>query len=408
MNKLFSGGAVRGERIGKETDFLNDERIARIGGGWAGTIGRDRLNIIIDDGRTTGPEVREIFKSSSGLEFIDGGKATTPQGFFYSMQTQLPGVVVSASHCDDSTAGLKFLDKGQHITEELEERLEENVRRAANGQIGKESKSHSLPNELYEGYFKTLENVIHPNAKKMKFIFDCANGPAREVTERLFPDSKIIGKYGLINDGVGANYPEHLADICDRERPDFGFSFDGDADRVAVWYKGRMLLGDEFIFLATLLLEQDKVVITESSNGGLTNSLKKLGIQTIPVKVGERNILTRMQQEGTEFGGEHSGHFLFNSHLGCSDGMYTAMWLVSQYLERDPNAFDRILDQYQPLYKKELNVEIPREAKQKVETDDKLLSVISFYNFTSNTTVKGRKSNTESKYRVQIPSPSRE
>ena len=52
---------------------------------------------------------------------------------------------------------------------------------------------------------------------------------------------------------------------------------------------------------------------------------KKLGIELIRTKVGDKYVMEEMQARGLSLGGEQSGHLIFSEHLFTGDGLITAL-----------------------------------------------------------------------------------
>ena len=65
------------------------------------------------------------------------------------------------------------------------------------------------------------------------------------------------------------------------------------------------------------------------SNIGFGIALKKLGIEQIVTKVGDRYVLEEMQEKGASIGGEDSGHVIFLGHHTTGDGIITALQVMA-------------------------------------------------------------------------------
>ena len=72
-------------------------------------------------------------------------------------------------------------------------------------------------------------------------------------------------------------------------------------------------------------LRGNAVVATVMSNIGLEIALKKLGIELIRTKVGDKYVMEEMQKRNLSLGGEQSGHLIFSEHLFTGDGLITAL-----------------------------------------------------------------------------------
>jgi len=77
------------------------------------------------------------------------------------------------------------------------------------------------------------------------------------------------------------------------------------------------------------ILGNNLVVRTVMSNVGLTNTLEKLGIDSVMTKVGDRYLLEKMRETGATLGGENSGHVIFLQHHTTEDGILTALQVTA-------------------------------------------------------------------------------
>ena len=111
-----------------------------------------------------------------------------------------------------------------------------------------------------------------------------------------------------------------------------GVAFDGDGDRaILVDGEGRVLDGDHVMLMCARQMKTEgrlrgnAVVATVMSNIGLEIALKKLGIELIRTKVGDKYVMEEMQKRDLSLGGEQSGHLIFSEHLFTGDGLITAL-----------------------------------------------------------------------------------
>ena len=176
----------------------------------------------------------------------------------------------------------------------------------------------------------------------MKVIFDGANGAAYKVGPRILND---LGAQVLsigcspngqnINDNCGSTHPELLQQTVKAVGADVGIALDGDGDRVVmVDENGELLDGDQLLFILAMdFKSRDKlrtpVVGTVLSNIGLEIALKDNGIDFLRSKVGDRNILKLLREEGGNLGGEASGHMICMDYAETGDGLITAIQILA-------------------------------------------------------------------------------
>ena len=121
------------------------------------------------------------------------------------------------------------------------------------------------------------------------------------------------------------------------EKAHIGFAFDGDGDRlIAVDEKGIEVDGDDLLALfAKNLLKSKKlnkktVVATIMSNQGFENFLKnKLSVKLIRKNVGDINVISEMQKNNYNLGGEQSGHIILGKYMSTGDGILAALHFLS-------------------------------------------------------------------------------
>ena len=97
---------------------------------------------------------------------------------------------------------------------------------------------------------------------------------------------------------------------------------------------GELLDGDQLLFILAMdFKSRDKlkspVVGTVLSNIGLEIALKNNGIDFLRSKVGDRNILKLLREEGGNLGGEASGHMICMDYAETGDGLITAIQILA-------------------------------------------------------------------------------
>ena len=112
---------------------------------------------------------------------------------------------------------------------------------------------------------------------------------------------------------------------------DIGICLDGDADRLILSdEKGTICDGDQILAALALDMQsrgslQGPVIGTVMSNLGLERCLADAGIAFERAPVGDRYIAQRMQETGSQLGGEPSGHILLPELTRTGDGLIAAL-----------------------------------------------------------------------------------
>lgn len=295
--------------------------------------------------------------SQGGRAIFTGPLPTPGVAFVTNSMRADAGIMISASHNHFEDNGIKIFDSNGHkLPDEVEFELERLI-------FNPDQLAQKIGNEL--GNAKRLDEVIgryivqtksHLDSKisleGMRIVLDCANGAAYKIAPMIFQElGAEVMALGVcpdgtnINDDCGALYPEYCAENVVKYRADLGICLDGDADRlICVDEKGQVIDGDQLIgFIAKYLLDKnelnsgEEVVGTVMSNLGLENYIKQLGLNFHRSKVGDRYIIERMRDHGSTFGGEPSGHLIFNKYSTTGDGILAALKVIEAMKHFDKN-----------------------------------------------------------------------
>ncbi len=288
--------------------------------------------------------------TSMGADAIIIGPIPTPGIAFITTNLDADaGIVISASHNPFEDNGIKIFSKtGFKLTDEQELQIEELIF------SNKISEKLAPPEELGKAYREDdalgryivfLKQTFPRNLslEGMKIVIDCANGATYKVAPVLFKEMRAevislnVDPDGMnINLNCGALHPEDLAKKVLETKADIGLAFDGDGDRlIVVDEKGNILSGDQILAICSKNLKSEGklknniLVTTVMSNMGLSIALKKMGIEQVKSKVGDRYVLEEMQKKDAIIGGEDSGHIIFLDHHTTGDGILSALQLLA-------------------------------------------------------------------------------
>jgi phosphoglucosamine mutase len=259
------------------------------------------------------------------------------------------GVVVSASHNPYQDNGIKvFSGDGFKLSDEIEAEIEHLVLSGKVSQLKPPGHRtgrvycNARAGGAYADFLKECVAFKSDHNGDFKIVLDCAHGATFEIAPRVFSawgfHLKTLNAQpnGVnINDRCGSQHPEALARQVLADKADIGLAFDGDGDRlIAVDDQGEVLSGDRILaILARHLqtrsrLQHNTVVSTVMSNGGLSRTLKELGIRHLRTQVGDRYVMEAMRAAGASLGGEDSGHMILAEHHTTGDGILSALMLV--------------------------------------------------------------------------------
>ncbi|MCT4642689.1 MAG: phosphoglucosamine mutase [Bacteriovoracaceae bacterium] len=286
--------------------------------------------------------------AQGGFAILTGPLPTPGVAFVTKSMRAEAGVMISASHNPFEDNGIKIFDQdGNKLADDVELKLEQMI-------LDPQLIPQMLGNAL--GKAKRLDEVVGRYIVKVKSAFDeklsldnirlivdGANGAAYKVAPWTFEElgAEVISIGNApngtnINKNVGALYPEKCARAVKEYRADLGICLDGDADRIVVCdEKGNVVEGDRLLGVLAKFLKDtnqmadaNEVVGTVMTNLGLEVFIKSLGLNFYRAKVGDRYILERMNQTGSVFGGEPSGHIIFKKFSTTGDGILAALKVI--------------------------------------------------------------------------------
>jgi len=307
-----------------------------------------------------------------GVVVKNAGVITTP-GVAFLARTQDfdAGIVISASHNPWTDNGIKiFGHDGYKLTDNAELEIEREIfalveKPSSATQATPHLESVAALHKSYVDWLKQQVNLrrmnqkMHEKMKRMKVVFDCANGAASEIAAEVFqavgcdavfihhsPDGRNI------NENCGALHPELVAREVALQRAELGVTFDGDADRALFADDhGNVVNGDAVLLLvARHMQSQGKlvgnvVVATTMSNMGLEIALQRSGIQMLRAPVGDKYVLEEMLKSGATLGGEQSGHIIFrDGDATTGDGLLTALRVLEIISESGKSLAELVAD----------------------------------------------------------------
>jgi phosphoglucosamine mutase len=214
-----------------------------------------------------------------------------------------------------------------------------------------------------------------------------------------------------INDGVGALYPEHCAELVKNSGADIGISLDGDADRlILVDEKGNIVDGDfAMAILAVDLhkrnaLQNNTLVTTVMSNLGLRLAMQERGINVIQTNVGDRYVVEEMLRGHYNLGGEQSGHIVMFDHATTGDGLLAALRILS-VMRRSGKTLSELTSIMTKLPQVLVNLRVDRKIpiSELKQTSTLIADIEQCYGSTGRVLV--RYSGTEAKCRIMLEGP---
>jgi phosphomannomutase len=376
MAGVFKAYDIRGRTdIGELTPVL----ARQVGGAFAVLTGAAEI-AVGRDCRESSPELASSLIdgiTGQGASVLDVGEVATDMVYYVSGTRQVPGAVVTASHNPSHYNGIKLCRAGAAPVGQdtgLAE-IEEMVARGIPPGPGGGEVEYV---DVRQGYIDHLLSVVEPEQMSLlRVAVDGGNGMAGVVVEDVFaripPD--LIGLY-LDPDGTFPNHPadplqaENLVDLIalmEREKPDLGVAFDGDADRAFfIDDEGVPLSGSSTTALIArwFLARQPGATIVHNliTSRAVPETVRRHGGNPVRTRVGHSFIKQVMAETGAVFGGEHSGHYYFAANFRADSGML-AMLVLLQVISEADRPLSELRRQVEPyIASGEVNLKVSDQA----------------------------------------------
>jgi phosphomannomutase len=294
------------------------------------------------DGRTHSPDLEsELVRglTEGGLDVVRIGMGPSPMLYFAVSTLDVQGgIQVTGSHNPADYNGFKMLLGGRSV---FGTEIQDLGRRAAEGDWS-EGQGSVSEHDIVDDYVDALVKGF--DGKPYRIGWDAGNGAAGPILEKLV--RRLPGEHHTLYTDVDGRFPNHHPDptveanlvdlkklVADKGL-DFGFAFDGDADRIgAVDSQGRVIWGDQLLIIlaADVLKDQPGATIIADVKASQTlfDRIAAMGGKPLMWKTGHSLIKSKMKETGAPLAGEMSGHIFFK-HLwyGFDDALYAAIRTV--------------------------------------------------------------------------------
>ncbi|HXG81452.1 MAG TPA: phosphomannomutase/phosphoglucomutase [Sphingomicrobium sp.] len=291
------------------------------------------------DGRTHSPELEEALVrglTEGGLDVVRIGMGPSPMLYFAVATLDVQGgIQVTGSHNPADYNGFKLLLNGRSV---FGDEIQDLGRRAAEGDWSQGQGAIEAA-DIVDDYVDALVRGF--DGKPYRIGWDAGNGAAGPIVERLV--KRLPGEHHTLFTEVDGRFPNHHPDptveanlvdikrLVSEKGLDFGFAFDGDADRIgAVDAKGRVIWGDQLlIILAAPVLKDEPgatIIADVKASQTLFDRIAEMGGTPLMWKTGHSLIKSKMKETHAPLAGEMSGHIFFK-HLwyGFDDALYAAV-----------------------------------------------------------------------------------
>ncbi len=295
------------------------------------------------DGRLSSPELANALVSGlndSGIDAHVIGLGPTPMLYFAEavLDGIGGGIMITGSHNPPDYNGFKMVFQGRPFYGADIRQLGSMA--AAGDWDGGTGTVTTI--DLIDRYVDRLVQDFGGGPCRM--AWDCGNGAAGEVVERLV--KRLPGEHHLLFTTIDGHFPNHHPDpteeknLVDLRRVvaeqglDFGVAFDGDGDRIgAIDGSGRVIWGDQLLQIYAACVLRDEpgttIIADVKASQALFDRVSALGGKPLMWKTGHSLVKAKMKEVGSPLAGEMSGHIFFkHRYYGFDDAIYAALRLI--------------------------------------------------------------------------------
>jgi len=359
--QFFGTDGIRG-KVGAEP--ITPETVLKLGWAAGRVLGQgssDHAEILVGkDTRVSGYLLESLLEAGLSAAGVDSrllGPMPTPAIAYLTRTARArAGIVISASHNPFDDNGIKFFSSdGTKLPDETELAIEHMMGQplvtAGPNALGKARRYEDAGGRYIEFCKGTFPHRLSLDG--LKIVVDCANGAAYHLAPLVFSElgADVVAVANTpngfnINHECGATYPPLLQKTVLAHEADLGIALDGDGDRVImVDHQGGLVDGDHLLYIIAKHRKQSGalrggIVGTLMSNLGLEQACEKMGIPFRRAAVGDRYVLSLLNEHGWEVGGETSGHIICLDRATTGDGIIAALQVLAAMRESGKSLLD--------------------------------------------------------------------
>lgn len=328
---------------------------------------KEPIVVIGYDARTHSPELFAYLTSGfnkAGCKVLGMGMVATGVNYFASYQefnNQKPNasVMITGSHNPSEYNGFKITinnapffgediyTMGEKITQNQDMIIEDNT-----------SFEEIDVKTLYKNYM--VKEFAHLKGMKQKLIIDCGNGVADTVLTDIL-DALDLNYDALYckPDGTFPNHhpdpsvEENIKDVIEKLKGDYdyGFAYDGDADRIAFLTKNHNVKGDILALLFAKTMKNPVIIGEVKCTQIMYDRINEKGT-AVMYKTGHSNLKVKLKELNADMAAEVSGHIFFNDrYYGFDDAIYATFRILE--LIQNGMDIDKKIDSLPKVYSTE-------------------------------------------------------
>src|SRR3989338_11269389 len=386
---IFKSYDIRGIYPGE----LNEQTVYQIGKGFVKYTGanssaslRARKVVVGYDARLSSPILFDILVGgiiSEGANVYDIGLVPTECLYFAVAHYDFDsGIMKTASHNPKEYNGFKMVKKdGDQIEMVRGKDLFSVIKK---GDFKEGARGLVYQKDILKEYIDYIFSLSMSTIKPLRVVVDASNGVIGKVISAI--KEKVPLEIIDLNFNPDGNFPNHspnpllpgsvdqITKEIKKQKADFGFIFDGDADRVfLVDEKGQLVSADiTLLFLAKYFLSKNSgagIAYNAICSKAVPEFVKKWGGVPIRTQVGFVNVREGMIKNNGIMGGELSAHYCFRDYFYMDSGMVVFLTLL-QIISSEGKSVSEIVRElsiYAPPFQKNFKIDDKDAMLQKVK-----------------------------------------
>ena len=355
---------------------LNEDTVFKIGQAFVEYA--EAKNIVVgQDMRLSSPALFEALVrgiTAQGADVYNIGQVPT-EGMYFAVghYGYDAGIMITASHNPKEYNGFKMVKKEADIIKIIRGKdMIEIIEKSDFSEASEQGEIKEL--DIWQDYINHIFSFV--DVKKIepfKVVIDAGNGMAGKVIPLI--SEKLPIEVIPLNFELDGNFPAHpsnplLEGVIDQvskevkeKKADFGFIFDGDADRIfLIDENGNFIKGDVTgLLLAKYLLEKNPgkgVAYNLICSKAIPEFIKKWGGKPIRTPVGFVNVQKGMIENDGVVGNEVSGHYSFRDNYYVDSG-FIAFLILLQIISESGKKVSELVKELSPYAKgAEINFEV--------------------------------------------------